>query len=127
MNVSNLNSLTLQNLVPLTKKKEVLLAQLARIESEITGVLSGKKTGRIGGAKPSPVTPKTQVRPGRKGGIKSKMIALLEKAGPAGLSAKEISAKLKIPNQHVHVWFSTTGKKLPGLTKPARGVWALTA
>ena len=125
MNVSNINSATLQNLVSLTKKKEILHAQLARIESEITNVLSGKT-----GSKPSKRVSGRRsagARSGKRGALKDKIVTLLKKAGPVGLSAKEISAKLKLPNQHVHVWFSTTGKKLPGLTKPARGIWALSA
>jgi len=130
MNVSNINSSTLQNLVGLIKKKEDLESRLAKVEAAIAAALSGRKapkTKRGPKAKAGrPAAKKTgRAKGGRKGALKGAIVALLEKAGSAGVSAKEISQKLGVPNQHVHVWFGTTGKKIPGLTKPAKGVWAL--
>ena len=127
MNVSNMNSTTLQNLVGLTKKKEALELQLEKIEGRIAAVLGGKAVKPAKASKiKTPATPKAGgKRGGKRGVLKEAIVALLEKAGPDGLSAKEISEKLGIPNPHVHVWFGTTGKKLQGLSKPAKGVWAL--
>jgi len=129
MNVSNINSSTLKNLMGLIKKKEVLETQLSKIEAQIAAALAGKPEAKAKrGPKPKAGRPaKTAARKksGKKGALKGAILALLEKAGAAGISAKEISQKLGVPNQHVHVWFGTTGKKIAGLTKPAKGVWAI--
>ncbi|HEY5791828.1 MAG TPA: hypothetical protein VIS74_00925 [Chthoniobacterales bacterium] len=129
MDVSNINSSTLQNLVGLIKKKEELELQLGKIEAQIAAAISGKKAGKPGRpalkgkpGRPAKAAPK---RSGKRGALKEAITDLLGKAGPEGISAKEISEKLGVPNQHVHVWFGTTGKKITGLTKLAKGVWAV--
>lgn len=130
MNASNISSATLQNLMGLIKKKEALESQLSKIDAQIATALAGKPAAKgKRGPKPKAGRPaKKAAAPkagGKKGALKGAILALLEKAGATGISAKEISKKLGVPNQHVHVWFGTTGKKIAGLTKPAKGVWAI--
>jgi hypothetical protein len=61
---------------------------------------------------------------GRRGALKSQILKLLANAGAEGASVKDISAQLGVKNQNVHVWFSTTGKKLPEVTKVGEARYA---
>jgi hypothetical protein len=72
----------------------------------------------------APKAPKAPKTSGRRGALKSQILALLANAGPEGASVKDISAKLGVKNQNVHVWFSTTGKKLPEVTKVGEARYA---
>lgn len=125
MNLSNINSATLKNLTVLIQKKELLESQLGKVESEISSVFSGVKVAKASKVKAGRPTKVAGKAGGKRGALKEAIVGLLEKAGDAGLSAKEVSEKLGIPNQHVHVWFGTTGKKIEGLTKLGKGIWAL--
>jgi hypothetical protein len=61
---------------------------------------------------------------GKRGALKESILATLQAAGPKGVSVKDLSAKLGVKNQNLHVWFSTTGKTVKGLKKTATGTWA---
>ncbi len=58
---------------------------------------------------------------GRRGALKDSIIAELQAAGANGISVKELSDKLGVKNQNVHVWFSTTGRKLGNIQKVGSG------
>ncbi len=79
-----------------------------------------KKAPKVKMAK-APAAPKSA---GRRGALKSQILKLLSTAGPEGASVKDISAKLGVKNQNVHVWFSTTGKKLPEVAKVGEARYA---
>ena len=130
--MSKLNPSTLQDLVDLLKEKQALETQLGRVDAKIAAAIAGKKVAAVKvvkgkrGPKPKAAPAKAVAKKsGKRGKLKESILALLEKAGAAGVSAKDVSKKLGIPNQHVHVWFGTTGKKIQGLIKPSKGVWAL--
>lgn len=131
--MSKNNPSTLQDLVDLLKEKQDLETQLGRVDAKIAAAIAGKKVAAIKavkgkrGPKPkaAPAKAVAAKKSGKRGKLKESILALLEKAGAAGVSAKDVSKKLGIPNQHVHVWFGTTGKKIQGLIKPSKGVWAL--
>lgn len=109
-----------------------------------TPATSGKRRGRPPGAsaaktpkapkapKPSkvpkpakaPKAPKTPKAAGKRGALKSDILKLLSEAGPGGASVKDISSKLGVKNQNVHVWFSTTGKKHPEISKVGEARYA---
>lgn len=125
MNVNNISSATLKQLSILIKKREILEAQLGKVESQISSAFSGVKVAKAPKAKADRPAKSSGKGRGKRGALKEAIVALLEKAGGVGLSAKEVSKKLGIPNQRVHVWFGTTGKKIEGLTKPGKGIWAL--
>lgn len=88
---------------------------------------AAKRTKAVSAKGPKPAkTPRDAKRKGgRRGALKSAIIGMLTAAGSAGVGAKEISTKLGIPNQNVHVWFSSTGKNISGLDKKGPGRWAL--
>jgi len=64
---------------------------------------------------------------GKRGALKELILAELKTAGSKGVSVKDLSAKLGVKNQNVHVWFSTTGKTVSGLKKSGPGRWELQA
>jgi pyruvate/2-oxoglutarate dehydrogenase complex dihydrolipoamide acyltransferase (E2) component len=72
--------------------------------------------------KPAAAKGKPKVKRAR-GEMKKLVLGALEKVGPEGLTVKELSTALKIPSQNIHVWFSSTGKKLPGVGKNDKGRW----
>lgn len=71
--------------------------------------------------------PAKAVKSGRRGALKSKILAELNAAGSAGVAVRDLAAKLKIKPQNVHVWFSSTGKNVPGLIRLGEGRYRLNA
>lgn len=61
------------------------------------------------------------VSTGRRGALKDSIIAVLQSVGENGISVKDLSDKLGVKNQNVHVWFSTTGRKLGNIAKVGSG------
>jgi len=60
---------------------------------------------------------------GKRGALKESILAALKAAAASGLSAKELSSRLGVKNQNIHVWFSSTGKGVKGLKKSGAGTW----
>jgi uncharacterized protein YjcR len=51
------------------------------------------------------------------------ILAALQKAGDEGLAVKDLAAALGVKSRNIHVWFSSTGRKVKGLTKVGAGRW----
>ena len=145
MDFSKLNPDSLRELIKLTELKASLEKQLEALNSRLTSFFSGKEpsikatSGKRRGRPPgkpaakkekaakapkAPKAPKEGKGGGRRGALKSQILELLSTAGPEGASVKDISAKLGVKNQNVHVWFSTTGKKLPEISKVGEARYA---
>jgi hypothetical protein len=141
MNLTNINTESLKSLIKLSERKESLLAEIGKIESQLASLLTGKplrgtakgkrrgrpvkkagrptkKAGRP--AKAGKTVRKTAKRSAR-GGLKNKILSALKVAGDAGVKVAELSKKLGVKNTNVHVWFSTTGKKFPEIKKVGKG------
>lgn len=150
MDISSLSTATLRNLISLVEKRDALLSELTKIDADIsaaysggstTSTASGKRRGRKPGRKAKAVAPvqpaevavkakaakpDKKARKARKGGIKESIVAALKEAGANGISVKDLSAKLGLKPQNVHVWFATTGKKA-GAVKASPGIYRLKA
>lgn len=121
MDLSSLNPEVLRELTKLAEQKLELTEKIKAIDARINAVANGtpvakaasSKKGVAASGKKSVGAPKS----GKRGQLKQQIIALLSKAGAEGIPVKEISQTLGVKNQNVHVWFSTTGKKVPGITK----------
>jgi len=122
MSFSNISTTTLKGLVKLVERRDAVKAELARVESQISATLQGKLTPSR-----SASAPKTKARRGKHGALKEAILATLKAAGKAGTTVKELSSKLGVKNQNLHVWFHTTGKKIKGLKKVGTGAWALSS
>ena len=139
MDLSKITTSTLEALVKLTKQRDTIVKELRRIEAAITGAYSGRKsepsTGRRrkgGGRRRSlPVATRArklsgaQATGGRRGALKARILASLRTAGDKGVAVKDLSAKLGVKNQNVHVWFSSTGKKLGTIQRIGAGRYRL--
>ena len=131
MKVTDINTQTLTALLSLTKKKETLLAKVAQVEKEIAGLASGevlaatrilraKSIKKRRGVAKGPKKPRSP-----KGFMQEQIIKLLQAAGEVGAGVKELAQKVEKPVAQVHVWFSTTGKKLGQFQKLESGNWRI--
>lgn len=139
MDLSKITTSTLEALVKLTKKRDTILGELKRIEAAIASAYSGRKsepsTGRRRkGKEPRRAAPVAGAKAaklsgvqtsGRRGALKARILAALRAAGDKGVAVKELSAKLGVKNQNVHVWFSSTGKKLGTIQRVGAGRYRL--
>ena len=139
MDLSKFNTSILESLIKLTKKRDILLDELKKLEAAITSVTSGGKsepatvrrrrsTGRRRSAAPAAeikTIKDSEARTGRRGALKARILAALRAAGDKGVAVKELSAKLGVKNQNVHVWFSSTGKKLGTIQRVGAGRYRL--
>ena len=140
MDLSKITTSTLEALVKLTKRRDGIVGELKRIEAAIAGLYSGKKSepsaGRRrrgkGARRSAPVVRAkaakvsgAQVTTGRRGALKARILTALRTAGDKGVAVKELSAKLGVKNQNVHVWFSSTGKKLGIIQRVGAGRYRL--
>lgn len=139
MDLSKITTSTLEALVKLTKKRDTIVKELKRLEAAITGAYSGRKSepapgrrrrGR-GRRRALPVATRAgklsraQAAGGRRGALKARILAALRTAGDKGVAVKELSSKLGVKNQNVHVWFSSTGKKLGTIQRIGAGRYRL--
>jgi hypothetical protein len=131
MKVTDINTQTLTALLSLTKKKETLLAKVAQVEKEIAGLASGevlaatrilraKSIKKRRGVAKGPKKPRSP-----KGFMQEQIIKILQAAGEVGAGVKELAQKVEKPVAQVHVWFSTTGKKLGQFQKLESGNWRI--
>ena len=134
MNLTNITSTSLRNLIKLTERKESLIKQIEAIEGELASLITGKAV-RIAGkrrGRPAKKGAKTSAKPvagkakrAPRGAIKKKIIAALKSAGDAGMKVTDLSKKIGVKNANVHVWFSSTGSKLPEIKKVGKGHYKL--
>ncbi|MEI6278754.1 MAG: hypothetical protein WCQ16_05145 [Verrucomicrobiae bacterium] len=126
MNISHITSHSLRRLLSLTEKKEQLIKGIEDVETEISKTLKGVVTSVVEAAEAvTPFKPKAKkgakkAKATRSGGLKDRIIALLEAAGDQGLRVKEIAQKLSSKPANISVWFSTTGKKHATKVEPGR-------
>jgi hypothetical protein len=146
MSIINLDTATLRSLIKLTDRKDSFLAKIAKIESDLAALISGKPVRKSGagvrkskaGIRKSKVG-KQPGRPSKKAslikvksaatsvklparvGLKEKILTALRAAGDEGLKVPELSKKIGAKSSNVHVWFSSTGKKLPEIKKIGKG------
>ncbi len=128
MKLADVNTRTLTALLSLTKKKETLLAKVAEVEKQIASLASGETRAAIRvlrakskrrGRKATQRKAATTRSP--KGFIKEEISKILNAAGEAGATVREIADKIGKPAQNIHVWFSGTGKKLALFEKTPEG------
>jgi hypothetical protein len=151
MSLNNITSFELRKLISIVERKESVQEELAEIESKLSALSSEpitpatrdpRRTRKPSAARVSkPLeggSPKPKVRqaesksaplsrgpkPGqRPGALKDSILAALQKAGDEGVAVKHLAAALGVKSQNIHVWFSSTGRKVKGVTKVGAGRW----
>ena len=116
MDPKHITSQSLRHLLTLTEKKEQFLKGIEEVENEIAKTLKGAATSVVEAAEAvTPFKPakKSKGKKTRKakaikpGGLKERILALLQDAGDQGLRVKEIAEKLASKPANISVWFST--------------------
>jgi hypothetical protein len=145
MSLTNITSSSLKSLIKLTERKEDLFREIEKIEAQLASLLGGKparsagkrrgrpaKKGRPGRpARPAAKAKKATAAKGKeknrapRGTLKKKIFAALKAAGDAGVKVADLSKKIGVKNANVHVWFSSTGSKLPEIKKVGKGHYKL--
>ena len=144
MDLTKINTSALRTLMKLTERKESLVNEIEKIESQLVSLFSGKavrtagkrrgrpaKKGRPG--RPAGKAKKASATKGKgksksrapRGTLKKKIFAALKAAGDTGIKVADLSKKIGVKNANVHVWFSSTGSKLPEIKKVGKGHYKL--
>jgi hypothetical protein len=115
-------SAALKQLVKLSERKEALMAQIQEIDREILRVQDRfgiPSRTRDQGAPVTVSDPTREMvrRRTRRGALKAKIIRALRAAGQKGATVSELSKKLKVPSANLYVWFTGTGRSVPGIKK----------
>lgn len=135
MNLTNISSTALKNLIKLTQRKEGLVREIEKIEQQLASLITGKavratgkrrgRPAKKGGAVKKKAGARGTAKRAPRGAIKKKIIAALKAAGDAGMKVTDLSKKIGVKNANVHVWFSSTGSKLPEIKKVGKGHYKL--
>lgn len=129
MNIESFTSASIRELVILAERYEKLMGQAKAVECEIVALFGGKAPSRGSVRKGRPPKGARLVgRRGRRGhrgqkpgALKERILTTLESAGESGITVADIASKLGVPKANVHVWFSTTGKRLGEVKKMEPG------
>ena len=145
MSLNNITSAELRQLISIVERKERVQEELREIESKLSTYVSPESTtpstrtprrtrkSRAVRASKQPLevkAPKSKVQQAesetgqRRGALKDSILAALQKADGAGIAIKDLSRTLGVKAQNLHVWFSSTGRKVKGVTKVSAGRWA---
>ncbi|MFA6177075.1 MAG: hypothetical protein WC765_10910, partial [Phycisphaerae bacterium] len=126
MDIKHITSQSLRRLLSLTEKKDKLIKGVEELETEISKTLKGVATSVVEVAevivppKSAKKTRAKKTKAGKAGGLKDRILDLLDAAGEEGLRVKEIAEKLGSKAANISVWFSTTGKKHTRKVQPGR-------
>jgi hypothetical protein len=126
--LSSLTSHALNQLSTLVDKKEELVKEIERLESQMASIISGKPVRAPKGkpGRPAKKGPKAKTtKRGSRGNLGSKVLSALEAAGDAGLKVADLAEKLRVKGTNLHVWFGTTGKKNKAIKKVGKGHYRL--
>lgn len=124
MNLSQINTPTLRQILKLSEKKDLLLKEVNEIETTIEGLVKGNT--KVNPSSPTqPKSKKSSPKKTPRGMIKESVLKALSEAGPLGIKVNELSKQLGIESKNLHVWFSNTGKKIQGIEKVAPGHFRL--
>ena len=136
----NLSTASLRSILSLSEKRDALLAELQKVETEISKALGGTVAakaatlghetghGRTAGGsstKASATRRSVPAKRGKRGAVKELIMAGLKEAGDAGIAVKHLATKIGIKPQNIHVWLHTTGKKSGLVEAAGRGVYRL--
>jgi Skp family chaperone for outer membrane proteins len=141
MSLNNISSAELRRLISIVERKERVQEELREIESKLstyvseptipsTRTLRRVRKSRAVRASKQVKAPKAKLQQAesktsaRRGALKDALLAALQKADGAGIAIKDLSRVLDVKAQNLHVWFSSTGRKVKGVTKVSAGRWA---
>ena len=131
----NIRIARLKEMIALEEKRASLQSHIAVVNERLSTIqneLYGAGAARNATAK-EPLVPKQKAlvklhpkgqRKGR-GELKGQILEMLNAAGNAGTSVKELADRIGIKTANIHSWFSANIKKLAGLKKVGAARYAL--
>lgn len=134
MHLSQMRSADLTDMVRLLETREALEAQVAHLEQQLAAFEPGSSR-RPRPASPAAPRPRpaahlpTKRRRAKRGALSATILRLAQQAGNAGVTVKELAAKLGLSQNRVFNWFYATGKHVRELRKigEAHYAWMGTA
>lgn len=132
MNLSQMRSADLTLMVRLLETREELEAQVARLDRQLAafepGSSSRPRPVSLAAPRPRPAQPAKRRR-AKRGALTATILRLAQQAGNAGVTVKELAAKLGLSQNRVFNWFYATGKHVRDLQKigEAHYAWMGTA
>jgi hypothetical protein len=128
MNLSALSLKQLEHIVGLLKEKEALQTKLDGVNRDLQRLENGNGPAPSASESPNDLPPSKRIkkRSRRRGGLQQAVLKALKSAGAKGLKVKQLAVQAKVKKSSLAVWLYTSGKKIPGFKKVARGVFAYT-
>ncbi len=109
-------------MISVEEERENLVRQIKGLDARLESLHKSLKFQRASiPNKPDPTSTKSQ-----HGGLKREVLDLMVKAGPSGITVKEISSYLNTKPANIHAWFHSTGKKISQISKIGEARYALT-
>jgi hypothetical protein len=145
MSLNNITSAELRQLISIVERKERVQEELREIESKLSLHLPSEPTSpatrtrrgarksravRVGRqslevkASNSKIQQVESKSGSKRGALKDSILGALQKADGAGIAIKDLSSALGVKAQNLHVWFSSTGRKVKGVMKVSASRWA---
>jgi len=123
MKISDLQADVLRELLELTERRERLTAELDEVERRIASIYEGKN-----GDEPDQIEslrlrrgPGKRRSGSKRGAVRAAVLQALRESGIQGISVTEMARTIGQKPENLHVWFSTTGKKVEEIEKVAPG------
>jgi len=129
MSLSHLSLEQLNQAVSLLKERETIQSQLAKIDDEIREIESGTPSGRKIKSDPKslPTSDGVRKRTRRRKNVEQAVLKALQKAGAAGLNAKELAFRAKVKVTSLRTWLYTKGKTVTAIAHKGGGIFAYKA
>ena len=129
MNLMQLTSADLKQIVKLLEEKETLQSQLAKIDAELAAYEGGGAAKAAKGKPGRKPGPQAQAKPAKakrakRGALKAGIVELLRGAGKGGISVKELAGNLGLGYSRVFAWFYKTGANIKEIKKAGPGKYA---
>ncbi|MEI6560547.1 MAG: hypothetical protein WCO68_00505 [Verrucomicrobiota bacterium] len=107
---------------PAKKSKAAKKGKAAKVPKKAKAVKVAKSVKVMKAPKAAKAGKKAKVARSGRGELKAQILDALKTAGAAGITIKDLAAKLNANYKNVYIWFVTTGKKIAGIKKvgPAR-------
>jgi hypothetical protein len=126
MNLTQLTSSDLKQILKLLEQKEALQRQVADIDAQLAD---------YSGAAPAQPPPSRQAGPPRppkaakgkraqRGEVKAAIVQLVKSAGQSGITLKAVAGKVGQSYHRVSAWFYKTGQRIPQIKKVGPGTYA---
>ncbi len=126
MNLSSLSATDLKRITALLQKRDALQAKVETLNAQIDGFSSaGKAAGAGRKGSPGKTKPAVRTKRGKRGQLAASVLATLKEAGAAGVTIKDIAAKVGRDTGAIHSWFFNAKKtKVKGIKKVGEAKWA---